>query len=76
MAGQLFYFWPLQLRLTGNGFADFARQVLVRGMAPALAGSLAWFALNFALPVTTGPDLILCSAAGASSISPSSQGSA
>lgn len=64
VAGQLFYFWPLQLRLTGNSFAEFARQVLLRGMAPALAGSLAWVTLKFAFPVTTWPGLILCSAAG------------
>jgi O-antigen/teichoic acid export membrane protein len=50
VASQLLYFWRLYLRLIGTTFPTFARDVLLRGLAPALAGLLVWGALKFAAP--------------------------
>ncbi|MEE8454292.1 MAG: lipopolysaccharide biosynthesis protein [Limibaculum sp.] len=50
VASQLLYFWRLCLRLIGTAFPTFARDVLLRGLAPALAGLLVWGALKFTAP--------------------------
>ncbi len=54
IASQIFYYWPLCLTLTGLGFRDFARRVLLPGFAPAIGGGLIWLALKLALPPIDG----------------------
>src|SRR5690606_23603561 len=48
--GSQLYFWPLQMRLTGDSFGQFVRAVLVPGLAPAAAGAVAWFGLKLLVP--------------------------
>lgn len=65
IASQLAYFWWFSLRLTETSFASFATAVLVRGLAPAAAGSVVWIALRFLAVTDTWAKLIGFGAAGA-----------
>lgn len=47
---QLFYFWPLLLRMTGLTATEFASGVLARGLPPAAAGALVWLTLAVIAP--------------------------
>jgi O-antigen/teichoic acid export membrane protein len=50
VASQLFYYWSLCLKLTRTTFQTFAREVLARGLAPALAGLTTWGGLKLLAP--------------------------
>jgi len=58
IGSQLGYFWRLCLRLTHRSLHDFATNTLLRGMAPALFGAVAWGAMRLALPPETWGGLI------------------
>jgi len=64
VASQLTYYWWLCLRLIGTGFAAFLREVLVPGLAPAVAGSVVWFGLKFTAPLHTWLELGAAAAVG------------
>jgi O-antigen/teichoic acid export membrane protein len=62
---QLVYFWPLLLALTETPLAIFASAVLVKGVSPAVVGSLAWAALGLISTPDTWASLIALSGVGA-----------
>ena len=62
---ELTYFWPLELRLTGVGWRDFATAVLVRGMLPAGVASAVWALLGEFFPPETWLSLVVVGAIGA-----------
>ena len=51
---ELLYFWPLELRLTGAGWRDFATDVLFRGLLPALVASAVWASFGQLFPPSPG----------------------
>ncbi len=61
---QIFYFWPLCLKLAEIPFAEFIREVLVPGFRPALVAALVWGALKLAAPPDSWLALGLHAAAG------------
>ena len=42
MIVHLGYFWPLGLSMANTTFSEFLRKVILRGCAPAVAGSVVW----------------------------------
>jgi O-antigen/teichoic acid export membrane protein len=64
-ASQLFYFWPLQLRLTGAGRREFATAVLLRGTLPAIVASGVWALFGTLFPPKTWLSLVVLGAIGA-----------
>jgi len=64
VVGQVFYFWPLCLKLTERSFPTFLRTVIVPGWTPALAGLFVLFPLKFAGFADSWVSLALCAAAG------------
>ena len=62
---ELFYFWPLQIRLTGVRWRDFGTAVLTRGLLPAVVGSLVWVAVERVIPPDSWFSLVVVIAIGA-----------
>ena len=62
---ELFYFWPLQLRLTGARWRDFTRAVVVRGMLPGIVASLAWVMIGRLAPPESWLTLVIAVGVGA-----------
>lgn len=64
VGSQLIYFWPLSLRIANVPLRRFARETLLRGYAPALAGSCAWVALKYLVEPASWGSVLLCGGAG------------
>lgn len=64
IGGQILYFWPLTLRLTGQPFAGFARRVLWPGFLPAVTAAPVWIALKLGTDIDSWTGLIAVGAAG------------
>ena len=64
VASQVFYYWPLCLRLTGVDFKTFVHDLLVPGFLPTLAGAVVWVGLRLVTPPDSWFTLILCGAIG------------
>lgn len=61
---QLAYFWPLHLRLTGLSLRRFVGQVILSGLAPAVAGISLFMALDQCFLLTSWVDLVVAGAVG------------
>ncbi|MCR8726838.1 lipopolysaccharide biosynthesis protein [Frigidibacter sp. ROC022] len=64
IGGQLLYFWPLVLKLTGQSFGSFTQQVLKPGFIPAAAGGLVWAMIRLTTDVSSWSELIVSIATG------------
>lgn len=64
LVAQLVYFWPLQSKLVGFGGRELWNDMLLPGLAPAVAGAMIWFPLKFCNLLDGWVPLGLASAAG------------
>ncbi len=64
VGSQVFYFWRFCLNLTNTSFGSFGKEVLLRGLAPAATGLVAWEALNFIYQPSSWFQLGGCAAFG------------
>jgi O-antigen/teichoic acid export membrane protein len=58
------YFWPLALRLTGNGFDRLVRETLLPGLLPSAVGGAIWASLKYMHAPNTWLELGLFGAIG------------
>lgn len=61
---ELFYFWPLQIRLTGAAWRAFMTAVVFRGMLPAVVASSVWAMIGELAPPGSWPTLVVAVGAG------------
>lgn len=64
IGSQLSYYWQLCLKLTDRPFRDFASAVLKPGLAPAVAGTIAWTGMKLAVPIESWLTLFICAGTG------------
>jgi len=56
---QMLYFWPMGLHLANISVTRFARETLIPGLLPAIAGLAVWLSLNRYRTVETWTDLFV-----------------
>jgi O-antigen/teichoic acid export membrane protein len=61
---ELFYFWPLQRRLTETRWGDFFSAVLFRGLLPAAVASGVWMLIDQLAPPSSWLTLVVAVASG------------
>jgi hypothetical protein len=63
--GQVLYFWPLGLRMTGVSYRRFATETLGPALLPVAGGLVVWLGLHTLAPATSWLGLLTQVAAGA-----------